>query len=164
MTLMKDLVTPDGRKGEIHCRDGRPIDAQAGRLRGQDAFFRLLSWSEGTFAVELAPVRREEAIALDTAALLAEGMRRLDEWTRLLQELPPLDTLFVVDFRRLAERIGELPDEISDLLRLFEGAGREDVPRLVEELVAAGRKIYEARVLTSTLEDTYLEAVGGESS
>jgi ABC-2 type transport system ATP-binding protein len=54
--------------------------------------------------------------------------------------------------------------ETDEGVRLFEGAGREDVPRLVEELVSAGRKIYEARVLTSTLEDTYLEAVGGESS
>ena len=54
--------------------------------------------------------------------------------------------------------------ETDEGVRLFEGAGREDVPRLVEELVAAGRKIYEARVLTSTLEDTYLEAVGGETS
>ena len=54
--------------------------------------------------------------------------------------------------------------ETDEGVRLFEGAGREDVPRLVAELVAAGRKIYEARVLTSTLEDTYLEAVGGQSS
>ena len=53
--------------------------------------------------------------------------------------------------------------ETDEGVRLFEGAGREDVPRLVAELVAAGRKIYEARVLTSTLEDTYLEAVGGQS-
>jgi ABC-2 type transport system ATP-binding protein len=41
---------------------------------------------------------------------------------------------------------------------------REDVPRLVAELVAAGRQVYGVRVLTSTLEDTYLEAVGGETS
>ena len=41
---------------------------------------------------------------------------------------------------------------------------REDVPRLVAELVAAGRQVYGVRVLTSTLEDTYLEAVGGEMS
>jgi len=47
--------------------------------------------------------------------------------------------------------------------RVYEGT-REDVPRLVAELVAAGRKVYGVRVLTSTLEDTYLEAVGGETS
>jgi ABC-2 type transport system ATP-binding protein len=41
---------------------------------------------------------------------------------------------------------------------------REDVPRIVADLVAAGRRVYGVRVLTSTLEDTYLEAVGGETS
>jgi len=41
---------------------------------------------------------------------------------------------------------------------------REDVPRLVADLVAAGRRVYGVRVLTSTLEDTYLEAVCGETS
>ena len=43
------------------------------------------------------------------------------------------------------------------------GATREDAPRLVAEAVAAGRRVYGVRVLTSTLEDTYLEAVGGET-
>ena len=41
---------------------------------------------------------------------------------------------------------------------------REDVPRLVAELVAAGRRVYGVQVLTSTLEETYLEAVGEEAS
>jgi hypothetical protein len=43
------------------------------------------------------------------------------------------------------------------------GAVREDAPRLVAEAIAAGRRVYGVRVLTSTLEDTYLEAVGGET-
>ena len=49
-------------------------------------------------------------------------------------------------------------------VRLFEGVSREDTPRLVAELVGAGRRVYGVRVLTSTLEETYLEAVGGETS
>jgi len=47
---------------------------------------------------------------------------------------------------------------------VFEGKTREDVPALVAELVATGRKVYGVRALTSTLEETYLEAVGGETS
>ena len=43
------------------------------------------------------------------------------------------------------------------------GATREDAPRLVAEAVAAGRQVYGVHVLTSTLEDVYLEAVGGET-
>jgi ABC-2 type transport system ATP-binding protein len=53
--------------------------------------------------------------------------------------------------------------ETDEGTRLFDG-GREEVPRLVAELVRAGRQVYGVRVLTSTLEDTYLEAVGGETS
>ncbi|MGH2933563.1 MAG: ABC transporter ATP-binding protein [Gaiellaceae bacterium] len=49
-------------------------------------------------------------------------------------------------------------------VRRVEGATREDAPRLVAEAVAAGHKVYGVRVLTSTLEEVYLEAVGGETS
>jgi len=45
--------------------------------------------------------------------------------------------------------------------RVVEGAGRDDVPRIVSELVADGERVYGAAVLASTLEDTYLEAVAG---
>jgi ABC-2 type transport system ATP-binding protein len=48
-------------------------------------------------------------------------------------------------------------------VRLVEGATRQDAPRLVAEAVAAGRRVYGVRVLSSTLEDVYLEAVGGET-
>jgi ABC-2 type transport system ATP-binding protein len=45
-------------------------------------------------------------------------------------------------------------------VRVFAEAGRDDAPRIVSELVAAGEPVYGVRVLTSTLEDVYLEAVG----
>jgi len=54
--------------------------------------------------------------------------------------------------------------ETDDGRRVIEGVTREDVPRLVAELVASGRKVYGVRVLTSTLEETYIEAVGGTTS
>jgi ABC-2 type transport system ATP-binding protein len=47
--------------------------------------------------------------------------------------------------------------------RLYEGASREDIPRIVADLVAAGERVYGARVLASTLEETYLEAVQGRT-
>jgi ABC-2 type transport system ATP-binding protein len=48
-------------------------------------------------------------------------------------------------------------------VQMIPGATRDDAARLVEEAVGAGRRVYGVRVLTSTLEDTYLEAVGGET-
>jgi ABC-2 type transport system ATP-binding protein len=43
--------------------------------------------------------------------------------------------------------------------RLFEGASRDDAPRIVARLVADGEQVYEVRVLRSTLEDVYVQAV-----
>jgi ABC-2 type transport system ATP-binding protein len=48
--------------------------------------------------------------------------------------------------------------------RVYADAGREDIPHLIAELVRDGQDVYGARVLTSTLEDVYVEAVGGETS
>jgi ABC-2 type transport system ATP-binding protein len=54
--------------------------------------------------------------------------------------------------------------ETDSGVRTIAGAMRDDVPRLVEEAVRAGTKVYGVRTLTSTLEEVYLEAVGGETS
>jgi ABC-2 type transport system ATP-binding protein len=54
--------------------------------------------------------------------------------------------------------------ETDDGVRVVEGATRESVPQLVADAVRHGRRVYGVRVLTSTLEDTYLDAVGGETS
>jgi ABC-2 type transport system ATP-binding protein len=48
--------------------------------------------------------------------------------------------------------------------RVYEDAGRDEAPRIVSELVAAGEHVYGVRVLSSTLEDIYLEAVEGETT
>ena len=48
--------------------------------------------------------------------------------------------------------------------RIFPDATREDAPRLVSELVAAGESVYTVTATGSTLEDAYLRAVGGETS
>jgi len=53
--------------------------------------------------------------------------------------------------------------ETDEGTRVVEGAIRDDVPRLIEEAVRAGRRVYGVRTLTSTLEEVYLEAVGGET-
>jgi ABC-2 type transport system ATP-binding protein len=44
-------------------------------------------------------------------------------------------------------------------VRVFAGAGRDDTPRIVADLVAAGEQVFEVRLLRSTLEDVYVEAV-----
>ena len=58
---------------------------------------------------------------------------------------------------------GEVEVETANGVRVFAGARREDAPRIVAELVAAGERVYRVEVRHSSLEDVYLEAVGGQT-
>ena len=58
---------------------------------------------------------------------------------------------------------GGVEVETGNGTRMFPEADRDDAPRIVRELVAAGEQVYGVRVLTSSLEDAYLEAVGEDA-
>lgn len=105
----------------IYFRDGQVVDAEHGRLVGEEAVYRCLIWTAGTFDVDFISVERPEVILTSTQGLLMEGMRRVDEWGRLLEQLPALETVFRVDGQQLAERLNEIPDELNGILRLFDG-------------------------------------------
>src|SRR5204862_7821855 len=112
----------NGRKeARIYFRDGKVVDAELGRLRGEEAVYRALIWTTGTFEVDFCPIDREDIIPTSTQGLLMEGMRRVDEWGRLLEQLPPLATVFEVDSDELLARLNEIPDELNGILRLFDG-------------------------------------------
>jgi ABC-2 type transport system ATP-binding protein len=51
--------------------------------------------------------------------------------------------------------------DVDGGVRSFPEARREEVPGIVAGMFAAGERVYGVRVLSSTLEDTYLEAVEG---
>jgi ABC-2 type transport system ATP-binding protein len=53
--------------------------------------------------------------------------------------------------------------DLDEGVRAFPDASREQVPEIVARLVADGERVYGVRVLSSTLEDTYLEAVEAAS-
>jgi len=107
--------------GAIYFRDGKVIDAEVGARRGADAVYRFLFWSDGTFEIDFRTIRRETRIELSPQGLLMEGMRRLDEWSRMMEQMPPLDTIFDVDTDQLRERLEEIPDEVNEVLRHFDG-------------------------------------------
>lgn len=144
------LKARTGARGTCWLRDGRVVDCElTGAPAGEEAFYRVLRWREGGFAIEFKLVEREERIALPTQALLLQGMRRIDDWGRLVEQLPPLERRLEVDVARLGERLAKLPDEVNTLLRLFDGhrtlaqvleaaprgdvATAEDVTRLVAD-------------------------------
>jgi ABC-2 type transport system ATP-binding protein len=57
---------------------------------------------------------------------------------------------------------GGVEIQTGDGTRRFPQARREDIPRLVSELVSGGADVYEVSVIRDTLEDVYLQALERE--
>ncbi|HEX2677650.1 MAG TPA: DUF4388 domain-containing protein, partial [Polyangiales bacterium] len=114
-------LTSGVQRGALYFRNGNPVDAEIGGLRGARAIYRALVWVEGSFEIDFREVRREDVIQTSTQGVLMEGMRRLDEWGRLLEQLPDLDSVFEVNDQELLDRLAEIPDEINAILKHFDG-------------------------------------------
>ncbi len=148
-------LTSGAQRAAVTFRDGQLVDAELGRLRGEAVVYRLLLWNEGEFEIDFRPVRAEQRIVSSTQALLMEGMRRLDEWGRLLEQIPPLDNVFEVSEEELVERLSEIPDEIDDILRHIDG--RRSLMQVVDasdgddlEILRAITKLYIEGVIYPT--------------
>ena len=126
------LVADDGQEGMISFDSGAVINATVEDLVGEDAVYRHLLWHEGTFDLEFRRVSlSERTVHRTTQALLMEGMRRLDEWSRLSELLPPFETVLEVDAEVLREGLQEMPDEQNQMLRLIDGK------RTIDEILLA---------------------------
>jgi CheY-like chemotaxis protein len=107
---------------QVWFRDGRVVDAQLGALRGEEAIYRALIWNDATYEIELKPVANEDVIVTSTPTLLARGMRRLDDWVRLCEQVQPLATLLDIRPPQLVDRLSrmrESPGDLQAMLRLL---------------------------------------------
>jgi ABC-2 type transport system ATP-binding protein len=88
----------------------------------------------------------------------------LGEVERVCDRVAIIDDGRVVESGRPSELVRPRGVEVETArgLRTLPSAGRDDVPRIVADLVAAGESVYGVRVLTSTLEEVYLDAVDGD--
>lgn len=67
------------QSGLIACNGGQVIHAEVGSLKGEEAVFELLSWTDGSFRLAENLTQTPRTISQSWMALLMEGMRRLDE-------------------------------------------------------------------------------------
>jgi len=118
------LHGPRGATAAVYFRQGVVIDAEVGRLSGADAIGRLFAWTEGTFSVEWKNIRRPDAIGRPTADLVLEGMKRLDQKALIGTDDPARGGVYELNYRVLADRLAEIPDEVNSILRLFDGSRR----------------------------------------
>jgi DNA-binding response OmpR family regulator/predicted regulator of Ras-like GTPase activity (Roadblock/LC7/MglB family) len=66
-------------KGNIYFADGEVVHATLGSEVGEEAVYRLLSWKDADFELEMDILAPERTVTTGWSGLLLEGMRRIDE-------------------------------------------------------------------------------------
>ena len=77
------LLSVTDTRGEIarmYFKDGAVIHATNGPLVGEEAVYRALSWTDGTFTLEVGVNSPEVTIEKNWSSLVMEGVKRLDEY------------------------------------------------------------------------------------
>lgn len=75
-------LTKDGDRCEVYFVDGQVKHATYGSLLGDQAVFKVLRWTGGSFQLDFEGKSDKETTQLNTQGLLMEGLRLLDESQR----------------------------------------------------------------------------------
>jgi response regulator RpfG family c-di-GMP phosphodiesterase len=75
----KLVVERGTERGEVHFLEGWVADATVGGMRGENAFYMLLTFATGDFSLDPTFLPPARIIQESPEMLLLEGMRRIDE-------------------------------------------------------------------------------------
>lgn len=131
----------------------RELERQV-QLQVEEVIFEIMGWREGYFSFSEGPIGdlpAEAIVRIPTEALLMEGARRIDEWSRIERQIPHLGVVPVLAVPDGPDGRGLdlLPDEwevlaavdgTADLRAMASALGRSefDVARTVFGLQSAG--------------------------
>ncbi len=108
-------------RGTMFFRDGNLVDAKLGEKVGAEVVYRMLLWEDGVFEIEFKQISRSDVVNLPTQTILLEGMRRVDEWSKLQAELPALSAKPTLDYATLGRTFPVVPEDTQAVLHLFDG-------------------------------------------
>jgi DNA-binding response OmpR family regulator len=79
-------LSNNGDRCQMFFSDGQINHAIYGDLKGDDAVFKVLSWTGGNFEINFSGSSAEQTVTRSTQGLLLEGLRLLDESNRDTEE------------------------------------------------------------------------------
>jgi CheY-like chemotaxis protein len=95
-------VHTERQDGAIFMKNGQLLSATCGDLPPKDALFRMFTWSDGAFRVELRNVDQQEEFSDSTEDLIHAGVQYRDAWHKIAAKLPPLHTRITSDVSEVA--------------------------------------------------------------
>jgi hypothetical protein len=79
-------LSNNGDKCKMFFTDGQINHAIYGKLKGDEAVYKVLTWTAGSFEIDFTGTSNEQTITQSTQGLLLEGLRLLDESNRDTEE------------------------------------------------------------------------------
>ncbi|MCP3143785.1 response regulator [Pyxidicoccus xibeiensis] len=114
------VVLAEG-EGWFSFRHGLVVDAVFHGERGSLPFRRMLCFGTGAYAVVLGPELLKGSFTMDRAYLCETVLPGLERFDALRARGLPLASRLTVDFARLAEVLATLPEDVGEVVRLFDG-------------------------------------------
>ena len=75
-------LSRNDEKCDVYFNEGQVVHAVYGSLKGDQAVFKVLTWTGGNFQLDFEGKTTETSTQLNTQGLLMEGLRLLDESNR----------------------------------------------------------------------------------
>ncbi|NOK08734.1 response regulator [Corallococcus exercitus] len=107
--------------GAFVFRHGQVVDASFHGERGGLAFRRLLCFGAGAYTVTFGPELHRGTLTLDRPFLCDQVVPGLERFEQLRVRGLPLAARLTVDFSRLAQELPSLPEDVEQVVRLFDG-------------------------------------------
>ncbi|MBU1228244.1 MAG: response regulator, partial [Actinobacteria bacterium] len=119
-------------RGTIYFENGQPLDARVGHLTGPQAVFRLFNWTEGQYTLKyITQIRRLRRIDESFTDLVLEGLKQTEDFSEATKEFEDLSACLRLDFSSLAKVLDNMPDQVVELLHLFDG--RRTLQQVLDE-------------------------------
>ena len=72
-------INHNSEKAEIYLEEGRIVNTVYKEMKGEEAFYAIIGWEEGSFNINPEVKIAERLINKNNDSLMLEGLRRLDE-------------------------------------------------------------------------------------
>jgi DNA-binding response OmpR family regulator len=130
LAVMVRALLAGSRSGRVELRDnegwlafrhGHVVDASFGGESGLTALRRLLFFGSGAYAVSFADELAQGEPLIDADTYCAQLVPAAERFTALCTLGIPLSARLTVDFKRLADVLRSLPDDVGCAIRLCDG-------------------------------------------
>lgn len=168
------ISSSDDRNGTIFCENGNIVRVEvagSGNRDGMEELYKIISWPDGTFSANYGDVDVERNIFLPQKKIIEKSRVWFKEYSEILKNLPPLDTVVYLDFDKFVDNLNRLPDDIGSVIKNIAASGNR-VGEIIDSCggdrkstAACLKQLYELSIISveNTNEEKTSENIGKTS-